>query len=95
MSSTTTTTTTFVVIAAEDNYLPPLRIGLIHYTVPNLPTMDPYVPSAIEAEFYYYGLPSKPRLIARSSYDIWIVPTGPEAYLDPKECILVGPHPLN
>ncbi|KAI0950654.1 hypothetical protein AcW1_007905 [Taiwanofungus camphoratus] len=54
----------------------------------------PYVPSAVEATHYYYGLPSKPRLIARSSVHVWMKPTGPEAYLEPKDLLPLGPHIL-
>ena len=45
----------------------------------------PYIPSSMEREFYYYGIYSRPPLVARSSYDRWIAPTGPEAYLASKE----------
>ncbi|KAI0365795.1 hypothetical protein BV20DRAFT_713566 [Pilatotrama ljubarskyi] len=54
----------------------------------------PYCPSDIEATHYYHGLPSKPRLVARSSCDVWRRPTGPEAYLDSKELSPLGSHPL-
>jgi len=40
--------------------------------------------SAVEAEHYYHGLPSKPRLIARTGAS-WDPPSGPEAYLRSKE----------
>ncbi|KAF7795267.1 hypothetical protein EIP86_006420, partial [Pleurotus ostreatoroseus] len=55
----------------------------------------PYVPSALEAKRYYYRLPSKPRLIARSSCDVWTKPTGLEAYFRPKSLTPLGPHLLN
>ncbi|KAH9072395.1 hypothetical protein EDB83DRAFT_2195902, partial [Lactarius deliciosus] len=55
---------------------------------------EPYPPSSVEAKYFYYGIPSQPRLVARSSADIWLVPTGPEAYLDPKESSPLGSHPL-
>ena len=57
-----------------------------------LPT--PYIPTALEAKHYYYGLLSNPRLVARSGCDVWMPPTGPEAYLVPKELAPLGPHPL-
>ncbi|KAG8816620.1 hypothetical protein FRC19_011909 [Serendipita sp. 401] len=62
----------------------------------NIPTAapNPYPPSPFEAKSYYYGLPSQPRLVARSSTDVWVEPTGPEAYLRPKESHPIGRHPL-
>ncbi|KAG8751901.1 hypothetical protein FRC14_007526 [Serendipita sp. 396] len=62
----------------------------------NIPTAapNPYPPSPLEAKCYYYGLPSQPRLVARSSTDVWVEPTGPEAYLRPKESHPIGRHPL-
>jgi len=50
--------------------------------------------SDIEAKHYYYGLYSKPVLIARTGNNAWEEPTGPEAYLLPKELRTVGNHPL-
>ncbi|KAJ3566899.1 hypothetical protein NP233_g6713 [Leucocoprinus birnbaumii] len=54
-----------------------------------------YIPSPEEARGYYYGLPSRPRLVARSSATIWHLPTGAFTYPTPKELIPVGLHPLN
>ncbi|KAF8333698.1 hypothetical protein F5887DRAFT_993030 [Amanita rubescens] len=55
----------------------------------------PTPPSSVEAMHFYYGLYSKPRLIARSSTYLWIEPRGPEAYLRPKELSPFGfGHPL-
>ena len=55
---------------------------------PRPPTLD-------EAKFYYYGLPSQPRLVARSSTFIYVKPTGPEAYHKPKEISpFTSSHPL-
>jgi hypothetical protein len=54
----------------------------------------PYPPSPVEARCFYYGIPSQPRLVARSSTNVWVEPTGPEAYLIPKESRPVGLHPL-
>lgn len=53
------------------------------------------IPSPVEAASYYYGLPSKPALVARSSVDPWVGHTGPEAYLKAKMLCPVGPHDLN
>lgn len=49
-----------------------------------------------EAKYYYYGLPSCPRLVARSSSLTipWKEPTGPEAYLPRKELLPAGGHAL-
>ncbi|QRV78552.1 hypothetical protein RhiJN_06567 [Ceratobasidium sp. AG-Ba] len=54
----------------------------------------PGIPSSLESVCYYYGLPSKPALIARSSPEPWVEPRGPEAYLTAKELKPVGPHAL-
>ncbi len=52
-------------------------------------------PSSVEAKYFYYGLHSKPRLIARSSSYTWVEPRGAEAYLTPKELTPLGfGHPL-
>jgi hypothetical protein len=62
--------------------------------LPDEPTA-PYPPSFVEAEYFYYGLYSKPRLIARSSTYAWVEPRGAEAYLTPKELTPLGfGHPL-
>ncbi|KAG8968959.1 hypothetical protein FRB90_010782, partial [Tulasnella sp. 427] len=52
----------------------------------------PSIPSSFEAAHYYYGLPSQPDLIARSSAELWVEPTGAEAYLVAKELKPVGSH---
>ncbi|KIY61238.1 hypothetical protein CYLTODRAFT_234704 [Cylindrobasidium torrendii FP15055 ss-10] len=57
--------------------------------------MSAYVPFPVESAFYYYGLPSKPALVARSGADHWVEPSGPEAYLVAKELHPVGPHMLD
>ncbi|KAN0087169.1 hypothetical protein V8E54_000857 [Elaphomyces granulatus] len=61
----------------------------------DIPVPAPYVPSELEARNYYYGLESGPRLIARSSPNVWKKPTGPEAFMEPKELTPLGMHPLN
>ncbi|QRV93325.1 hypothetical protein RhiJN_21343 [Ceratobasidium sp. AG-Ba] len=55
----------------------------------------PGIPSSLESVCYYYGLPSKPGLVARSSTELWVEPRGPEAYLTAKELKPVGPHALH
>jgi hypothetical protein len=72
-----------------------VKSTLLNHNVPNPPTKALYIPSGDEATSYYYGLPSKPRLIARSSPDVWMKPTGAEAYLEPKELTPLGTHLLN
>ncbi|RPA93384.1 hypothetical protein L873DRAFT_1815937 [Choiromyces venosus 120613-1] len=57
-------------------------------------TSLPHPISDVEAKHYYYGLYSKPVLIARTGNDTWERPTGPEAYFQPKELRTVGNHPL-
>ena len=52
----------------------------------------PSPPTVSEAQCYYYGLPSQPKLVARLSTNIWAVP--PEGYLPRKECSPIGRHPL-
>ena len=68
---------------------------MFNHVVPNPPPSAPYAPSDVEATYYYYGLPSKPRLVARSSCDVWMRPTGAEAYLVPKGLTPLGAHRLN
>ncbi|KAH8119864.1 hypothetical protein DFH11DRAFT_1556979 [Phellopilus nigrolimitatus] len=64
------------------------------HVVPDPAPNAPYIPSVVEAANYYYGFPSKPRLVARSSCDVWMRPTGPEAYLVPKGLMPLGSHSL-
>jgi hypothetical protein len=49
----------------------------------------------MEATFYYAGLPSSPRLVARTSTTLWAMPTGPEAYRKVKQLGIVVNHKLN
>jgi hypothetical protein len=90
VSRTATFITTRVAMAANND---PIRVSLSDYTVPANPTA-PYPPSPVEAKYFYYGLPSQPLLVARSSTNAWFEPTGPEAYLFPKESSPIGLHPL-
>ena len=64
------------------------------FTIPAAVPIAPYPPSPVESYCYYYGIPSRPLLVARSSFDVWVEPTGPEAYLLPKESSPIGLHPL-
>lgn len=82
-------------MSQSDSTLPTPNSLTNRRTVPDPPSDAPYVPSDVEKANYYYGLPSKPRLIARSSSNVWMKPTGPEAYLVPKELTPLGPHRLN
>lgn len=51
-------------------------------------------PRSEEAEFYYSGLPSRPRLVSRSSTNKWTGPCWPDAYNKPKELRPVGMHAI-
>ncbi|KAF9787061.1 hypothetical protein BJ322DRAFT_1186070 [Thelephora terrestris] len=57
-----------------------------------LPPIPPR-PSTAEAEHYYHGLPSKPRLTARTGPP-WYPPSGPEPYFRNKELGIPGQHRL-
>ncbi|KAH9017748.1 hypothetical protein EDB83DRAFT_183145 [Lactarius deliciosus] len=57
------------------------------------PTPPP-PPSKWEACTYYAGLPSRPRLIARTGTP-WKEPTGPEAYSRRRELRVVGEHEIS
>lgn len=83
--------------SADQDHKPTIRISMANHAVPDPPTEAPYIPSEVEAKHYLYGLPSnlKGRLIARSSAEVWMKPTGPEAYLDPKELAPLGVHKLD
>ncbi|THH15856.1 hypothetical protein EW146_g4700 [Bondarzewia mesenterica] len=80
--------------ATNSNSLPPIRISMSDYTIPAAVPTAPYPPSPVESQYFYYGIPSHPRLVARSSFNVWVKPTGPEAYLLPKESTPIGLHPL-
>ena len=60
-------------------------------------SLDESPVSEDEAQCYYYGLPSRPRLVARSSTPTipWTNPTDPEGYNQCKELRSVGNHALN
>ena len=49
----------------------------------------------MEATLYYAGLPSSPRLLARTSTAPWEKPKGPEAYRKLKQLGVVVNHTLN
>ncbi|KAK7448145.1 hypothetical protein VKT23_013904 [Stygiomarasmius scandens] len=86
---------TRITTASTDN-TDSLRVSLAaDHAVPSssIPA-NPYPPSPSEAQYFYYGLPSQPVLIARSSTYPWLKPTGLEAYLAPKEISPFGLHPL-
>ena len=80
---------------SSNNVIPPLSVSLLGHHVPTPPTNAPYIPSPVEAKYYLYGLPSGARMVARSSADIWMRPTGAEAYLQPKEFTVLGTHRLD
>jgi hypothetical protein len=47
-----------------------------------------------EAVGYYTGLPSSPRLVARTSKDAWVLPVGPEGRPKPKRLEVLVNHRL-
>ena len=55
----------------------------------------PFLPSDLEAANFYYGLESKPILVARSDRDVWVPSQGPYVYVEAKVLTPLGPHPLN
>ncbi|KAI9684814.1 MAG: hypothetical protein M1829_000189 [Trizodia sp. TS-e1964] len=55
---------------------------------------DPYDVREEEAQSFYSGLPSEPRLVYRSGKDTWSPPTGPEAYRRQMELCAVFDHPI-
>ncbi|RDB23489.1 hypothetical protein Hypma_008958 [Hypsizygus marmoreus] len=59
---------------------------------------SPSLPSSLpekEATMYYAGLPSSPRLLARTSKNPWEEPKGPEAYRKLKQLGVVFDHKIN
>ncbi|KAI0277793.1 hypothetical protein BGY98DRAFT_977540, partial [Russula aff. rugulosa BPL654] len=92
-SMSNTTTETFFAMSANEDRAPRLHITLTS-PPPNPAPNGPSVPSVDEAKLRYYGIPSMPRFISRSSFDSWVVPTGMEAYLQPRELRPVGQHRL-
>ena len=81
-------------VVNDNPSLPLPLISTDDRTTPATALAAPCPPSSIECKFFYYGLPSPPRLVARSSLDVWLEPTGPEAYLLPKESGPIGLHLL-
>ncbi|KAI9651430.1 MAG: hypothetical protein M1829_003010 [Trizodia sp. TS-e1964] len=55
---------------------------------------DPHGVSEAEAQSFYSGLPSKPRLLYRTGKDAWSPAKGPEAYSSKKELCAVFDHPI-
>ena len=64
------------------------------FTTRNIPSPAPRL-SDLEARFYYYGLPSKPVLVARTGSTPWEVPTGPWAFPPKKQLGIVGNHEIS
>jgi hypothetical protein len=63
------------------------------FTTRTTPSSPPHL-SDTEARLYYYGLPSKPALVARTGSTPWVEPTGLEAYPRKKELGVVGNHEI-
>ncbi|THG95645.1 hypothetical protein EW026_g6049 [Hermanssonia centrifuga] len=55
----------------------------------------PFLPSDLEAANFYYGLESKPILVARSDRDVCVPSQGPYVYVAAKVLTPLGPHLLN
>jgi hypothetical protein len=55
---------------------------------------DPHAVPIAEAQAFYAGLPSEPRLIYRSDKEEWSPPSGPEAYRRKKQLRPVFNHPI-
>ncbi|TFY78236.1 hypothetical protein EWM64_g5778 [Hericium alpestre] len=90
-----------VYLRSESSITTSSSISLIAFPVtgdtPSPQTSSPTLPSPpseMEAEFYYHGLPSAPRLVARSSTIPWKKPRSLEAYLQDKELRPVGNHAI-
>jgi hypothetical protein len=82
MISPSTTTSTFSSLSISDSS------STISYN------SDPHAVSKVEAEFYYAGLPSGPRLLYCTGKKQWSPPKGPEAYCRLKEICEVFTHPI-
>ncbi|KAF9505747.1 hypothetical protein BS47DRAFT_1432932 [Hydnum rufescens UP504] len=57
-------------------------------------TPDPHAVSNAEAQWYYSGLPSKPKLLYRTGKEQWSPPRGPWAHGRLKELCEVFAHPI-
>lgn len=88
-------TETYIRTRLTISHLSPLSSSMFDHDVLNPTATAPYAPSDVEAGSYYYGLRSTPRSVARSSCDVWMRPTGLEAYSIPKELTPLGTHRLN
>ena len=64
------------------------------FTMRTTPSSPPHL-SDTEAQLYYYGLPSKPPLVARTGSTPWEEPTGLEAYPREKQLGIVGSHGIS
>ena len=78
----------------QDSF-PRIHVSLINHVVPDMPPNCTYPPFNVKAMSYFNKLPSKPRLISRSSYNTWQRPTAPEDHLVSKELTPLGMHLLD
>ncbi|KAH9047194.1 hypothetical protein EDB84DRAFT_524333 [Lactarius hengduanensis] len=74
--------------------LPRLSQATEDHSMTHTTPSPPPPPSKLEAYTYYAGLPSRPRLIARTGTP-WEEPTGPEAYSRLRELRVVGEHEIS
>ncbi|TCD69494.1 hypothetical protein EIP91_007424 [Steccherinum ochraceum] len=57
-----------------------------------MPDVRPSAPSDDEIKGYYYGFPSKPKLVARTSFTPWHQPSGAGSFLRSKRLRPLGRH---
>ncbi|KAE9384186.1 hypothetical protein BT96DRAFT_929422 [Gymnopus androsaceus JB14] len=90
--------TTFLAVEHLEEDRPLSRLSLhatgspakFHSSSPVLPSP----PSEKEARLYYFGLPSRLILVARTGNTPWEAPTGPDEYCEPKELRPIGEHAI-
>lgn len=91
----------FLLLSLILSFLPPVTRAPLTWASASMaspmqsptPTL-PSPPSEMEAELYYHGLPSAPRLVARTGTTPWEAPTGPKASWKCKELRPVYEHAL-
>ncbi|VDC03067.1 unnamed protein product [Peniophora sp. CBMAI 1063] len=75
-----------------------LSVSLLHQACRSplaiMSNPPPAVVSSEEGRLYYYGLPSRPILVARTSSAVWVSPGDTRLYMGERSISPVGPHPL-
>ncbi len=82
------------ITSSGSNVRVPAPAGDTTPTQSSAPTTSLSPPSDMEVKLYYYVLPSRPTLVARTGTTPWKVPTDPEATLVAKDLRPLGNHPL-